>query len=138
MSTPVTRPALFADTPEQANTLDRLTLFTQARLWKRAGIEAAAVATSRMVYGPEGFTPTDGLCGHVRVEIPQRTGGLTLVLDDPDASDDLAAALTWAATRLRELLTTGQPRPDGRPIIDRRVFGPAHPTTHALLDEEDR
>jgi hypothetical protein len=85
------------------------------RLWHRVGITANVQA----------YRPTDDrddLIGSLRVNVTQRAaGGLAIVVDDPDAADDLAAALTWAATRLRDLLTHGEP------ATDRRTFGLAEP-----------
>lgn len=115
-----------------ANELRAVHVSAGIRLWHRVGI-AASTVTYSSPYAPDPAV----LDGHLSVEVQQASaGGLDIVIDDPDAADDLAAALTWAAARLRELLT------DTEPATDRRTFGLADPdrlprtiTTPATTEE---
>jgi hypothetical protein len=124
MSTPNPIPLGPAGDPDArpaANDLRTVHVSAGLRLWHRAGIRASAM-TYQPLYAPDG----DVLTGHLSVDVNQHSaGGLDIVVNDPDAADDLAAALTWAAARLRELLTAPEP------ATERRTFGladPAYPT----------
>ena len=121
MTTPTTVPTGPAGDPGHRpadNDPSALHVTSGTRLWHRVGIAAEA----HTCHPTSTFIP-EPLLAHLAVEVGQGCGGgLRLVIDDPDAADDLAAALTWAATRLRELLDTGAPG------SDRRTFGLADPT----------
>lgn len=116
MNNPTTRPVGRAGDPHvwpADNGLRAVHVSAGVRLWHRVGIAAAAVTYSSP-YAPD----PEVLDGHLSVEVRQASaGGLDIVVDDPDAAEDLAAALVWAATRLRELLTATEP------AVDRRTFG---------------
>jgi hypothetical protein len=119
-------PAGDPDARAAENDLRAVHVTAAVRLWHRVGI-TAHTATYHPTYGPD----TSVLDGHLRVEVQQRSaGGLEIVVDNPDAADDLAAALTWAATRLREQLT------DVEPATDRRAFGLAEPPYRASTRED--
>jgi hypothetical protein len=106
-------PAGDPDTRPADNDLNAVTIGARARLRSRAGIRAGADTYHLGVYGLDDTT----LYGCLYVEVKQSTGGLEIVADDPEAAEDLAAALMWAASRLRDL------RALGKPARDRRTFG---------------
>jgi hypothetical protein len=100
------------------NDLRAVTIAARVRLRGRVGIAADAETYRLTSYAS--LDPTL-LRGTLRVEVEQLTGGLEIVTSDPDAAEDLAAALTWAAARLRDLHTLAEP------AKDRRTFGLAEP-----------